>query len=119
MMREAGIEIVRIAEFAWTKMEPEEGVFEWNWLDRAIETLAAENLKVILGTPTATPPAWLTRKYPEILRVDSNGRKRDHGTRRHYCPTNKTYRKQCRKDRNGYGGAICQSSRHHWLANRQ
>ena len=97
MMREAGIEIVRIAEFAWTKMEPAEGRFEWDWLDRAIETLAAEGLQVILGTPTATPPAWLTRSYPEILRVDGNGRSRDHGTRRHYCPTNQTYRSQCQK----------------------
>jgi beta-galactosidase len=92
MMREAGLEIVRIAEFAWHKMEPVEGQFEWAWLDRAIAILTGAGLKLILGTPTATPPAWLTRTYPEVLRVDSSGRGRDHGTRRHICLNNPTYR---------------------------
>ncbi len=92
LMREAGLEIVRIAEFAWHKMEPAEGRFEWAWLDRAIAILTGAGLKLILGTPTATPPAWLTRTYPEVLRVDSSGRGRDHGTRRHICLNNPTYR---------------------------
>jgi beta-galactosidase len=67
MMREAGLSIVRIAEFAWQKMEPEEGEFTFEWLDAAIETFHAEGLKVVLGTPTATPPAWLCAAHPEIL----------------------------------------------------
>lgn len=92
MMREAGLEIVRIAEFAWSQMEPENGRFSWHWLDEAIETLAGAGLQIVLGTPTATPPAWLTQTYPEILRVDANGRSRNHGTRRHYCPNSPTYR---------------------------
>ena len=92
MMRSAGLEIVRIAEFAWHKMEPAEGWFDWDWLDKAIGILTGAGLKLILGTPTATPPAWLTRKYPEVLRVDSSGRGRDHGTRRHICLNNPTYR---------------------------
>ena len=92
MMRSAGLEIVRIAEFAWQKMEPAEGWFDWGWLDKAIGILTGAGLKLILGTPTATPPAWLTRTYPEVLRVDSSGRNRDHGTRRHICLNNPTYR---------------------------
>jgi beta-galactosidase len=92
MMVEAGIEIVRVAEFAWAKMEPEAGYYEWSWLDRAINLLGSAGLRVMLGTPTATPPVWLTRKNPDILRVDANGRRRDHGTRRHYCPNSPTYR---------------------------
>ena len=91
MMRAAGLTLVRIGEFAWANMEPAEGQYAWDWLDRAIETLAGAGLQLILGTPTATPPAWLTRAYPDILRVDASGRPRDHGTRRHYCPNSPTY----------------------------
>lgn len=97
LMREAGLEIVRIGEFAWAKMEPEDGRFDWAWLDKAIDTLASAGLKVILGTPTATPPAWLSRTHPDILRVDSSGRRRNHGTRRHYCPNAPTYRRYSRR----------------------
>ncbi|MCA9973343.1 MAG: beta-galactosidase [Anaerolineales bacterium] len=91
-MRQAGIELVRIAEFAWAKMEPAPGEYEWGWLDRAVETLAAAGHAVLLGTPTATPPAWLTQAHPAVRRVEANGRVRGHGTRRHYCPNNPRYR---------------------------
>lgn len=97
MMAELGLEIVRIAEFAWTKMEPSENNFEWGWLDEAIETLAAAGLKILLCTPTATPPAWMTRHDPSILRMDSSGRYRDHGTRKHYCPISPSYRAHSRR----------------------
>ena len=92
MMREAGLDVVRIAEFAWANMEPEPGHYTWEWLDRAISVLAEAGLQVILGTPTATPPAWLTQAHPDVLRVDRNGRTRQHGSRRHACPTSPTYR---------------------------
>jgi beta-galactosidase len=92
LMREAGLDLVRLAEFAWSKMEPQPGRYEWDWLDEAIATLAGEGLQIILGTPTAAPPVWLTRQQPDILRQDSDGRYRDHGTRRHYCPNSPTYR---------------------------
>lgn len=92
LMGELGLKIIRLAEFAWAKMEPEPGVYEWDWLDRAIALFAEAGMDVILGTPTCTPPAWLTRQHPEILRVDANGRSRNHGTRRHYCPNSPTYR---------------------------
>ena len=93
MMREAGLTVVRIAEFVWQLMEPAEGQFAWDWLDEAIATLAAAGLEVVLGTPTAAPPAWLTHDYPDVLPVDAQGRTRNSGTRRHYCPTSPTYRR--------------------------
>ncbi len=83
-MRELGLTYVRIGEFAWSRLEPSEGGYDWEWLDRAIESLAAEGLKVVLGTPTATPPAWLIHAHPEILPVDAEGRTRNFGSRRHY-----------------------------------
>jgi beta-galactosidase len=92
MMVDAGLEVVRIAEFAWALMEPAEGRYEWGWLDRAIDVLAGAGLKVILGTPTVTPPAWLTAAHPEMLHVDPNGRARRHGSRRQACVNNPTYR---------------------------
>lgn len=97
MMRDAGLETVRIAEFAWANMEPADGRYDWNWLDNAIATLSAAGLQIILGTPTATPPAWLSRTHPDILRMDANGRSRNHGTRRHTCPNSPTYRHYSRR----------------------
>jgi beta-galactosidase len=91
LMRSAGLSVVRIGEFAWQPMEPAEGHFDWDWLDRAIDTLAAEGLKVVLGTPTAAPPAWLCKAYPDILPVDSQGRRRQFGSRHHYCYNSPTY----------------------------
>ncbi|MEL6415478.1 MAG: beta-galactosidase, partial [Pseudomonadota bacterium] len=58
-MREMGLSQVRIGEFAWSRIEPDPGRYNWDWLDRAIETLAEQGLEVCLGTPTATPPKWL------------------------------------------------------------
>lgn len=85
MMREIGLDMVRIAEFAWSRMEPSAGQYDWGWLDRAVETLASAGLKVILGTPTAAPPAWLVHAHPDILPVDAEGHRHRHGGRRHVC----------------------------------
>lgn len=87
LMRACGLKIVRIGEFAWGRIEPRENAYDWTWLDRAIDTLAAAGLKLILGTPTATPPAWLTQRHPDVLRVGADGRRWSHGGRRHTCPT--------------------------------
>ncbi|MDH4135461.1 MAG: beta-galactosidase [Anaerolineae bacterium] len=97
MMRDAGLQVVRLAEFAWAKIEPAEGEFDWDWLDRAVETLASAGLQVVLCTPTAAPPAWLTRNYPDILPVDDRGRRRSFGGRRHYCANSPTYREHTRR----------------------
>ena len=69
-MRELGLTYVRIGEFAWSKLEPSAGNYQFAWLDAAIKALHQEGLRVVLGTPTATPPAWLVRAHPEILPVD-------------------------------------------------
>lgn len=85
MMREIGLSVVRIGEFTWTKMEPSEGVFDWEWLDRAIGALAGEGLQLVLCTPTAAPPAWLSSGYPNTLPVNAQGKRLRFGSRRHVC----------------------------------
>jgi beta-galactosidase len=91
LMRDAGLTVVRLAEFAWTQLEPEEGEYAWGWLDSAVETIAAEGLEIVLCTPTATPPAWLIQQHPDILPVDAQGHRRHFGSRRHYCSNNIVY----------------------------
>ncbi|MBX9795717.1 beta-galactosidase [Sphingomonas sp.] len=91
-MAAMGLTRVRIGEFAWSRIEPEPGRFDWGWLDRAIDTLAAAGLGIILGTPTATPPKWLVDQMPDMLAVDAQGRPRRFGSRRHYCFSHKGYR---------------------------
>ena len=96
-MAELGLTWVRIGEFAWKRMEPVEGQYDWGWLDRAIETLGAAGLRVVLGTPTATPPAWVVAKHPDMLPVDVEGRVRGYGSRRHYCFSHAGYLSECRR----------------------
>lgn len=91
-LKDIGIRLVRMAEFAWSRMEPEEGRFEWGWLDRAVTLFAREGFEIVLGTPTAAPPVWLSKRYPDTLPVDEQGRRRNIGGRRHYCPNNPAYR---------------------------
>jgi len=86
MMVDAGLAVVRIGEFAWSRMEPSEGAFQLDWLDEAVGILASAGLEVVLGTPTAAPPAWLIEQHPEILPVRADGRVHGFGHRRHYCP---------------------------------
>lgn len=83
-MLEAGIEVIRIAEFAWNKTEPTEGVFTYDFFDGFLDLCEEVGMKVIFCTPTATPPAWLTTKYPEVLNCDIDGHPYTHGGRRHY-----------------------------------
>ena len=83
-MAALGIRYVRIGEFAWSRIEPESGRFDWDWLDRAIATLGGAGIKVVLGTPTATPPKWLVDLYPDILPYGEDGRVKGFGSRRHY-----------------------------------
>ncbi len=96
-MREVGVTFVRIAEFAWSRIEPEPGRFEWAWLDRAIEVLHAQGLKLVMCTPTATPPKWLVDAHPDILPVGADGQVRGFGSRRHYCFSSPTYRAQSQR----------------------
>ncbi|SEN52393.1 beta-galactosidase [Palleronia pelagia] len=96
-MVEAGLTWVRIGEFAWSRIEPQPGQFDWGWLDRAIETLGDAGLKVVLGTPTATPPAWVVDKHPDMFALDAQGRPRGFGSRRHYCFSHEGYLEECRR----------------------
>ncbi|MGL4543721.1 MAG: beta-galactosidase, partial [Polymorphobacter sp.] len=90
-----GLSVVRIGEFAWSRIEPEPGAFDWGWLDRALDTLHRHGLQVVLGTPTATPPKWLVDADPSMLAVDAQGKVRGFGSRRHYCFSSESYRDQC------------------------
>ncbi len=93
-MKALGLTYVRIGEFAWSRLEPAPGIFDFGWFDRAIETLAAAGLQVVIGTPTATPPKWLVDCHPDILPVDvKTGRVRGFGSRRHYDFSSLAYRK--------------------------
>ena len=84
-MVELGLTWVRIGEFSWGQLEPEPGEYRFDWLDDAIEVLGDAGLKVVLGTPTATPPRWMIDRHPDMLAIDVEGRPRKFGSRRHYC----------------------------------
>ncbi len=90
-MKECGFNVVRIAEFAWKKMEPKEGEYDFGWLHRVVDKMREAGIGVIMGTPTATPPSWLTKKYPDMLALMSTGARRSHGGRRHCCSNNPHY----------------------------
>ena len=93
-MAALGLTWVRIGEFSWGVIEPHAGDLHWQWLDEAIAVLGAAGLKVILGTPTATPPRWMLDRYPDMLAVDAEGRPRKFGSRRHYCFSHQGYRQE-------------------------
>ena len=93
----SGANTVRMGEFAWNIWEPMEGRFSFDLFDRAIAVLGKEGIKTILCTPTATPPRWLTVNYPEVLRVDANGRVAGHGSRQHADTTSPVFRTHSRR----------------------
>ncbi len=97
LMKEAGMTVCRIAEFAWSTMEPFEGVYHFEWLEKAVALLHQFGMGVVLGTPTAAPPAWLTNRYHDTLAVDENGQTATHGNRCHTASNSATYLKFCRK----------------------
>ena len=91
-MHELGFEFTHFAEFAWAQLEPEEGRYDFAWLDRAVALAAKYDLKVIMCTSTATPPVWMSRKYPEILLKNEDGTVLDHGARQHASFASPLYR---------------------------
>jgi len=94
LMRELGLTWVRIGEFAWSQIEPNPDNFQWDWLDKAIDVLGRAGLKIIIGTPTATPPRWMIDKYSDMLAVGEDGHSRKFGSRRHYCFSHDAYREE-------------------------
>jgi len=97
LMEDAGVRMVRIGEFAWSSMEPREGEFELDWIEKAIDQAARHGMVTVLGTPTDAPPAWLTQKYPDTLRVDADGHRARHGARRQFSYTSPRYLELCRR----------------------
>ncbi|HEX3021960.1 MAG TPA: beta-galactosidase [Lachnospiraceae bacterium] len=85
LMVETGVKIVRLAEFAWCRLEPSEGNYTFDWLDDAIQIFADRNIEVILGTPTNCPPLWLYERYPDAIQCDENGNRIPIGVRSHRC----------------------------------
>lgn len=90
-MQELGFNVVRIAEFAWYDMEPQEGKYNFEWLHNIVDKLGKAGIKSILGTPTATPPHWLYNKHPDMAVLKPDGTRRLHGGRRHCCSSNPHY----------------------------
>ncbi len=97
MMASAGINVVRMGEFAWGLYESEEGKYDFAWMRRAMDVMERHGIKVVLGTPTAAPPIWLAQKHPEILPLDERGLQLHEGTRRAYCMNSDVYWDYCRK----------------------
>lgn len=96
-MKEKGIEVIRIAEFAWNKFEPSDGVYTFEFFDKFMDVALAEGIKVIFCTPTATAPVWLSEKYPEILNADIDGNLYYNGMRRQNNLNSPIYREYTRK----------------------
>jgi beta-galactosidase len=97
LMEAAHIKVIRLAEFAWSSIEPSEGRYDFDWLDRAISLAAKHHIASVVGTPTGGPPAWLTQKHPETLRIDENGHRAVHGNRAHGSVNSPVYLEYCRK----------------------
>ena len=95
-MKECGFNVVRIGEFAWAKDEPQEGQYSFTWLHNVVDKMRSAGISVILGTPTATPPHWLYRKYPDMATLSPSGVRTSHGGRRHCCSSHPAYQRYCR-----------------------
>ena len=93
-MAEAGIEFVRMGEFAWSRLEPEPGELDFDWLERAVSQIGNHGMQAVLCTPTASPPKWLVDEYPGILQEEADGTTRHYGGRRHYCFNSPEYRRE-------------------------
>ena len=97
LMAKTGVKIVRVAEFAWSELEPQDGQFSFEWLDEVIRTFDKHGIEVILGVPTNCPPLWMYQAHPEIIQTDPDGRKKQLGIRGHRCinsPVFMTYAKR-------------------------
>jgi beta-galactosidase len=106
LMQAAGMNVARLAEFAWSRLEPRPDTYDFTWLDRAIEVLNHQGIQVILGTPTASPPPWVMEMLPDAFIVDASGVRRTFGNRREYCPSHAGYRERGRK--------VVQAMAHHY-----
>ncbi len=95
-MKELGVNLIRIADFAWDVIEPEDGKYSFEFFDEVIKRMKAEGFKIMFSVPTATMPSWLYAKHPDIMNVDENGYRQPYGGRRGYCVNNDYYIKKGR-----------------------
>ena len=93
LMREAGVNLVCIAIFSWAKIQPTQHRFDFSALDRVMDLLVANGIHACLATATASPPAWLAQRYPDVLAVDAAGISYHHGSRQYYSPCSPSYRR--------------------------
>ncbi|MDI6101938.1 beta-galactosidase [Actinoplanes sp. NEAU-A12] len=96
LMRQAGVNIATVGVFAWSDLEPEQGRYEFGWLDRVLDRLHTGGIRVALATPTASPPPWFTLAHPEALPVNADGVRLTHGSRDTYCVSSPAYRAAAR-----------------------
>lgn len=94
LFQKAGINLLTLPVFSWSKLEPDEGVYDFEWLDKIIDKIWEHGIYVCLATPTTAQPAWLSTRYPEVLPVDIAGRKRTHGMRVFFCVNSLKYRER-------------------------
>src|ERR1700688_684701 len=92
LMKAAGLNVVRMGESTWSLWEPEDGRFEYAWMDRVVDAMGKAGIKVILGTPTYSIPAWMAHQHPEILAVYPDGRKNPYGMRQNMDTDSPAYR---------------------------
>ncbi len=92
IMARTGVKIVRMGEFAWSRIEPQDGIFDFSWLDKAVNIFARYTIKVVMGIPTNCPPLWLYEKHPEIIRIGMDGSKVQLGIRGHRCINSPVFR---------------------------
>ncbi len=96
LMEKANIRFARVGEFAWSRFEPSEGHYDLEWMERAVRAAERHHIAIVMGTPSAAPPAWLTQKHPETLRVLEDGRPDQHGNRQQFNWSNPKYRQLAR-----------------------
>ncbi|MDD7015283.1 MAG: beta-galactosidase [Treponema sp.] len=141
MLPKAGIDIVTLNVFSWAKLQPQEDTYDFSDLDRIVDMVSEKGMKICMATSTAAHPAWMAKRYPDILRVDIDGRKHTFGSRHNSCPNSPTYRKYApllakklaerygKRENilawhisNEYGGLCycdnCKKAWHQWLKNK-
>lgn len=96
LMKKAGVNCVSVGIFSWVSLEPEEGVYTFDWLENVINRLYVNGIYTVLATPTGAKPSWMAKKYPEILRVESNRVRNLQGGRHNHCYTSPVYREKTR-----------------------
>ncbi|GAH88251.1 unnamed protein product, partial [marine sediment metagenome] len=96
LMKVFRVNVVTLPVFSWAKLQPSEDIFDFSWLDRVVGLLRKNDIFIIMATPTAAQPAWMSKKYPEMLITDVEGHKHKHGFRGNFCPNSSDYRRLSR-----------------------